>query len=161
MRYKERENTILRKILREVLVSIVLGALPCFILYIFKGVSGVEAYLKSIDVSDSTVYYFTLLSVFHLIVSMVGRWVPRHFDSVRVSLRFMYEVANEVGTSLLCLYRIITGTAIGCSVIALASYPELGGFKYSLVFALTALPFLWVCVLISDTYNHARGQQLA
>ncbi|MEZ9583965.1 hypothetical protein AB4230_16945 [Vibrio cyclitrophicus] len=152
---------MLRKILREVFVSLVLGAVPCFIVYALSGVSGVEAYLKSIDVSDSTVYYFVLLSVFHLIVSIVGRWVPRHFDSVRVSLRFTYEVANEVGTSLLCLYRIITGSAIGCSLIALASYPELGGFKYSLVFALTALPFLWVCVLISGTYNHAKGQQLA
>ncbi|WP_222425173.1 hypothetical protein [Vibrio crassostreae] len=160
-RYKPRKNMMLRKILREVFVSLVLGAVPCFIVYVLSGVSGVEAYLKSIDVSDSTVYYFVLLSVFHLIVSIVGRWVPRHFDSVRVSLRFTYEVANEVGTSLLCLYRIITGSAIGCSLIALASYPELGGFKYTLVFALTALPFLWVCVLISGTYNHAKGQQLA
>lgn len=150
-----------RKVIREIFVSILLGGVPCLIAYSASGVSGVEAYLKSIHVTDTTLYYFVLLSGFHLFISVVGRWAPRYFDGVKASLRFVYEVANEVGTSLLCVYRIITGAALACSLIAMFSYPELGEFNYALGFAVVALPFLWVCVLISSTHNHARGKQLA
>ncbi|SUP19692.1 Uncharacterised protein [Vibrio alginolyticus] len=152
---------MLRKIFRELLISLILGSIPCFIAYHFSGVSGVTNYLKAIDVSETTVYYFLLLSGFQFLISVLGKWAPRRFDSVRKSFCFLYEVANEVGTSLLCLYRIVTGSALGCCLIALTSYPDFGEFKYAMSFFVAALLFLWVCVLISDTYNHARKQQLA
>lgn len=150
-----------RKVLRELSISLIMGFVPCLIAYDFSGISGVEEYLESINPPETTVYYFALLSMFQLLVSLSGRWAPRYFELVRKSFRFLYEVANEVGTSLLCVYRLITGSALGCSFIAFTSFPNPSEFKYGLVFAVAALPFLWACVVISDTHNHAKGQQLA
>ncbi len=148
---------MLIKIFRELLISVIMGSIPCIIAYCSSGLSGVTNYLKAIDASDTTVYYFILLSGFLFLISLLGKWSPRYFDSVRKSFCFLYEVANEVSTSLLCLYRIVTGSALGCCLIAVT----LGEFNYALRFSVAALLLLVACVFTSDTYNYARKQQLA
>lgn len=150
-----------RKVGREVISSLILGGIPCFIAYYNSEVIGIKSYLKAIDASDTTVYYFIGLFLFHLAISLIGKWLPRNLKTVKNTLRFMYEVANEVGASLFCLYRIITGATLGCAIISIVSYPTLGEFKYSLIFILVALPFLSMCVFVSNAYNYAKDQQRA
>lgn len=145
---------------RELLTSFILGGIPCLIAFEHSGVIGIVDYLRAIDTSSTTVYYFSVLALTHLLVSHIGFFSPRYYEKVKVSFHSAYPILNEVGTSLACLYRVITGSTLACCIVGTTYYPVLGELKSPLSLFILTVPFLWMSVIASEGYNNAKRKQL-
>jgi hypothetical protein len=145
---------------RELLISFILGGVPCFIAFKHNGVTGLIDYLKTIDTSDSTVYYFLFLAFIHFLISHIGFFSPRCYEKIKILFHSAYPVLNDVGSGLVCLYRIITGATLACGIVGVTYYPLVGALNSSLILFTLALPFLWMSVIVSESYNNAKSKQV-
>lgn len=145
---------------RELLLSFILGGIPCFISFKYNGVMGIISYLREIDTSNSTVYYFSLLALIHVFISHIGFFSPRYYERIKISFHSIYPILNDVGASLVCLYRVITGSTLACTIIGITYYPVLGGLNYLWIFSMLTVLFLWMSVVANKGYNNAINKQV-
>ena len=75
------------KYLHESIICFLLGGIPCIWSFSDNGITGIEAFYKSIDTSDRTVMYFFTLAVFHFLASLIWFWAPRWHEGIKVTLR--------------------------------------------------------------------------
>lgn len=151
----------LSRLFYEFCASFTLGGMPFLYAYLSKGVEGATAFVKSIDTSDPTVYYFLALAGLHFIVSIIGYYSPRQFNFVKKLFHSgLYPFFNRVGDSLLCLYRILSGGMIGCAFIGVTYYPILGSLATSMLYFVLAFPFIWACAVFGGVYDYALRKQV-
>lgn len=157
---RDRKQMKINVLGRELLVSFILGGIPCLIAFERSGVIGITDYLMAIDTSHTTVYYFSILALTHFLVSHIGFFSPRYYEKIKILFHSAYPILNDVGTSLACLYRVITGSTLACGLVGITFYPVLGELKSPLCLFILTVPFLWMSVIVNDGYNNAKSKQV-
>ena len=147
------------KYLKEPVICFLLGGIPCLWTFKEKGLDGVTSFLRSIDTSDPTVGYFLILAAVQFLFSLVSRWLPKFYDKVKVVLSFIYPIINGVGSSLLCLYRILAGACMGSVIITLMHYSQVDSMCYLFVFSFTAIVFVLMSYFLDKSLNYAVSKQ--
>ncbi|WP_165735412.1 hypothetical protein [Pseudoalteromonas sp. C8] len=147
------------KYIKESIICFLLGGIPCLWAFNEKGLEGVTALLESIDTSDPVVGYFLILALIQFVFSIVSRWFPKFYDGVKATLNFIYPIINGVGSSLLCLYRVLAGACIGCVIIIVKHYSQLDNLSHSLIFSLAAFVFVLMSYFLDKSYNYAVSNQ--
>ena len=147
------------KYIKEPIICFLLGGIPSLWAFNEKGLEGVTAFLKSIDTSDPVVGYFLMLALIQFVFSIISRWLPKFYDGVKDGLNFIYPIINGVGSSLLCLYRILAGACIGCVIIILKYFSQLDDIRHLLIFSCTAIVFVLMSYFLDKSYNYAVSKQ--
>jgi hypothetical protein len=147
------------KYIKEPIICFLLGGIPSLWAFNEKGLEGVTAFLKSIDTSDPVVGYFLILASIQFVFSIISRWLPKFYDFVQASLNFIYPIINGVGSSLLCLYRVIAGACIGCVIIILKNYSQLDDQSHLVIFSFAAIVFVLMSYFLDKSYNYAVSKQ--
>ncbi|WP_108721598.1 hypothetical protein [Alteromonas abrolhosensis] len=147
------------KYLQEAIICFFLGGIPCLWSFSDNGIAGVEAFYKSIDASDRTVIYFFILAAFHLLASLAWYWSSRWHDGLKATLKNILPVANGVGSSLLCIYRIIAGASMACVFILLANFTERESYEVMAGLAISSLVFLLMSYFVNKTFDYANEKQ--
>lgn len=68
---------------RELLLSFILGRIPYFISFKYNDAMGITSYLRAIDTSNFTVYYFYLLALIQVLISHIGFFSPRYYERIK------------------------------------------------------------------------------
>ena len=147
------------KYIKEPIVCFILGGVPCLWAFSDKGIKGVESLAKSIDTSEPTVGYFLFLASLQFILSMLSWLAPRVLENVKTFFRFIHPITNGVGSSLLCLYRIMAGVCIGCVAIILSNYSQVGNLEDLAVFSVTGTVFILMSYFVNKTFEFAITKQ--
>lgn len=147
------------KYIKEPIICFLLGGVPCLWAFDEKGVKGVESLTKSIDTTDPTVGYFLFLASIQFVLSLLSWWSPRFLESVKTMFRFIHPITNGVGSSLLCLYRILAGICLGCVVIILTNYSQVGNLGDLATFSISATVFILMSYFVNKTYEFAVTKQ--
>lgn len=145
--------------LQETIICFLLGGVPCVWAFYDNGVAGVVKFVESIDTSDRTVMYFLTLAVFHFAVSIIWCWAPRFYQRLKVAISSILTIANGVGSSLLCIYRIIAGASTACVFVLLSDINGLGDVRVLIGLLITSIVFLLMSYFVSKTFDYANEKQ--
>ncbi|MDX2367157.1 MAG: hypothetical protein QNK36_01915 [Colwellia sp.] len=96
-------------IFRELIVSIILGGVPCFLISITLGMDAVLSFFRGLNPPPIIIIYFLSLIFVHLLISGFNKntYSPNHSFSL---LKYkLHEISDQVGFSLMGLYRAFSG----------------------------------------------------
>ena len=137
-------------IFREIICSIILGSISCLLILLTNDLETLINFIKSITPPDIITYYFFFLSISHCLI-----WAIRHYflQTSNTTNRFLiaiHNISDQVGFSLLGLYRTVAGCAFIIFLPALiidASKQNLAYFIISYAFGAACI---FVCCLLSS-----------
>lgn len=129
---------------REVYSSIIVGSITCTLVVLSTDIETLHQYVRSLMPPGVVVYYLAALSV----LSFVVKWIRHFFIRCRfLPQRFtqeLYAVSQQVGSSLIGLYRALAGSLLVVvpSIVYVDPAPE------TYFYALSALLFSFACIAV-------------
>ena len=74
-----------------------------------SGIDGLISFLKSMTPPDYLVYFFAGLAITHFIIWRFNKFFYSPIDAVSTFKHRLHQISDQVGFSLLGIYRVIAG----------------------------------------------------
>ena len=111
--------SLLKLLISEILIALLIGALPLFIVVKSNPSSDIAKTLSALDPGDPVVIYFFYLLLLHLGIWAINKYVPKTKKSVSNFLSTAHSFLHKVGFTIHSIYRAIAG-AIPAAICLLA-----------------------------------------
>lgn len=108
---------ILKVAANEFCIAVLLGALPCFIMYSHGGIPGLKEFTSSSTPDSILIWYMGALVIASLLCGAVSRLVYSPSDAMMNSMRWAAAISHEVGLGFLGILRVLVGVLVGLLVL--------------------------------------------
>ncbi|MBW4977760.1 hypothetical protein ABWH88_12935 [Marinobacter adhaerens] len=134
---------------RETICALILGGVPSVLVCYFPGDGGLIAFFKSLKAADFLIWYWAALFVGHLLLSAVDYWWFKPNETINSFFRNAHDISEQVGFSLLSVYRVIAGALILVPLILLGAEYSMDGLLITAAAYGFALAAISACCLLS------------
>lgn len=136
-------------ILKEAIISLVVGGAPIGIIYSFGNSEKVVRSLNSINPGDPVVWYFFTLFVIHCLAFVFNRHFLKQSEPLSRTSESLHEITHEVGFAIQTIYRAIAGAIPVVTIIMIAEE----GWEESLSALAIAGLFFVACFAMSCFFS--------
>lgn len=147
MRSNPKQNST---IFTEAICSILLGSVPCAIVVYTSGIESLISFLRSLTPPSAIVYYFMVLLLLHFFIWGANRFLYSPIEEVSIVKKRVLHLSDQVGYSLLGLYRTLAGALPMVFVPALIVEPTIENFQQSVLTIFLSAGSLFVACILSS-----------
>lgn len=142
--------TIGRFIFREAMCSLILGSLPCVLIILDGGVEALNLFLKRLMPTSIIFRFLVSLVIVHIISWWyVNNRRRKQNNIVGRGILKLYEITDQIGFSLLGVYRVIAGVLPVVTLAAFFVEPSAEYLRLVLLYSFVALCIIYMCCILS------------
>lgn len=147
-------------LLREALCSLILGAIPCTLIAITSSVEALLAFFRGLVPPDIVVWFFLVLMLIHFAVWTLNYFWIKPTDNIDAAFNSANELSEQIGFSLLGLYRAVAGAILVIAPSIMVSEPTQNNLILLGVSYFFAACCIWACCMLSyaQTKRVARAK---
>ncbi|WP_105212924.1 hypothetical protein [Pseudoalteromonas sp. T1lg22] len=147
---KEMKKSAKPKLLfNECISAIILGSVPCTIVMYFDGIEALISFLKSITPPNIITYYFLFLVAVHFLIWGINRYFYSPNAKVTKLKRRLHQISEQVGFSLLGMYRVLAGSLFTVALSSTLAEPTIETLNWTYKSALLSLASLMTAYILS------------
>lgn len=143
-------------ILREVIVSFILGGIPVAVTFSKGGDIQLLNRLTTLNLSDEIFIYLIVLLVLHLIVYLINTIWLKPSDDIGNVVNFVHSVTEQVGFGIHGIYRALTGAVPTALLLLIYSHGFAGASQLTAFSVILVIGSLFMCWVLSLLNEHTK-----